>query len=243
MEQATCTDALHAVELFDPPLDDRSPEREWQLQSRRFVMMCEGWSTVEKNCLRDATTPDATNACVTLAPEIHARLLSLSSLAASIADLRRSLDKIDCTTVAVTHNSEAFWNATFDREGLKRADRKALLDGARYTMASACVDEQWDDTQRACMIAGGGEMLCLRTRTPAWDASYIGLTPPADCREYQRAEQALQKCPAVSSEDVDALTGALDTWDEGSGDQRQAIARMCKTYVSKIRATLTAAGC
>ncbi|HUS32483.1 MAG TPA: hypothetical protein VMZ53_28475 [Kofleriaceae bacterium] len=247
---ATCFDALHAIELFDPPINDTSPERQWQINVRQRVLvdMCtnDPWTDEVNACLRDAASEAATGACVaTLDPKVHAKLVSLRELAKAIEALRKTPAKIDCKKVAEHHHSDARTKDAL--KALKPAERKQLLASARKTMADACTNEGWDEPTRACMIADGGEETCFGT--VRWGSVTPGIPMIAipECGDYATAVRDLQVCSAAPADTRAAMKQAFEEVERASmnvpADQKGALATACKTAADAVVQVRAAYGC
>lgn len=247
----TCYDALHSIELFDPPITDSSPEHEWEATTRQRILsgLCyvDKWSDEQMYCLRDAMTEAATGACVaTLDPKVHARLVGIHDLAKTIETLRKTPTKIECAKVAEHHYSDA--KTKNDLKKLKPADRKALVAGVRKTMSDACTDEAWDEPTRACMIADGGEETCIGT------VRWAAVQPPGQlytipaCADYAKAVADFQLCDAAPMDVRTAMYQALQQMDQStvsqaSAAQKKTLETACTTAANAVRAVTTNYGC
>lgn len=128
-----CKEALHAVRLFDPVIDDKSVEHDWAINTRLHWLMSDctsaPWTEDTKICLRDAeSTVDISICTAQFLPAVAATNQRINELAPSIAKLRKTPKKIDC---------------------------KAVTKASTLT-PEACA--ALDDLGRACYVAGGGEL-------------------------------------------------------------------------------------
>jgi hypothetical protein len=250
-DTATCFDALHSIELFDPTINDTSPEAEWEkaLRQRELAAMCnqDGWSDEEMMCLRDATTEAATGACVaTLDPKVHARLLVVRTLAKTIATLRQTPAKLECKKVAEHHYSDA--KAKQELKSMKPADRKRLIEGVRKTLSDACANEAWDEATRACMVADGGEETCFGSVRWGSVKPTVQLYAIAGCAEYARAVSDFQRCSSAPLETRTAMQIALQQIDQSvvgtmTPSEKRALEQACQTGANAVRQVTTSYGC
>jgi hypothetical protein len=247
----TCFDALHAIELFDPPITDTSPEHDWErtVRQRVLVGMCsnDGWPAEAMSCLRDASADQATSACVAkLDPKVHSKLLSIRDLAKAIEALRKTPAKIDCKKVAEHHYSDALAKKALAKN--KPADRKTILSGIRRTLTDACTNEAWDESTRACMIAGGGEETCFGTvRFGAVTTGTFQMFSIPACAQYAEVVMQFQKCSGAPKETREAMYKALQEIDRtsthASPDQKAALTAACQAAANGVQQTLVAYGC
>ena len=248
---ATCFDALHAIELFDPPITDASPERDWEkiVRQRVLVASCsnDAWPAEAMACLRDASSDTATSNCVAmLPPKVHQRLLAVRDLAKSIEALRKTPTKLECKKVAEHHYSDARTKKAVEK--MKPADRKTLVAGIRKTLTNACTSETWDESTRACMIADGGEETCFGTVRfgEVTTGTFQMFSIPA-CAQYAEVVMRFQKCNGAPKETRKAMLDAMQEIDRTSthapADQQAALIPACQAAANAVQQVISAYGC
>lgn len=248
---ATCFDALHSIELFDPTITDTSPERDWEknVRQRDLAAMCtvDVWADEAMICLRDAATDAATGACVaTMDPKVHARLVVVRDLAKAIATLRKTPTKLTCAKVAEHHYSDA--KAKQELKSMKPADRKWLVAGVRKTMSDACTNEAWDEATRACMLADGDEETCFGSVRWGSLKPTVQLYAIAGCADYARAVSDFQRCSRAPLETRTAMQTALQQIDQSvvgtmTANEKRALEQACQTGANAVRQVTTSYGC
>lgn len=244
---ASCDDAVYSSEYFDPPIDDTSPEQEWELAARKRALLAacnqDGWSDETKACFRDASSASAVSAC-SVPPNVQARVLALRGLADAIAALRKTPKKLDCAKVVEHHYGDATWRGKLTDK--KPAERKKLIADSRKLMLEACKTEGWNESMRACVIADGDDESCFGTQH--WDYPYAATTTVPECVEYAAAVADLELCSTVPQATKDALRSAAKTFSQlppgsVSADTRSTFATSCKAATDAVRQMKSSFGC
>jgi hypothetical protein len=241
----TCTEAIDNAEYLDPPIDDTSPEHDWELATRKRVLlaMCEhdAWSEETKTCWRDSLSVDRTVCQVD--PGVHTRVLALRDLANSIATLRKTPKKLDCAKVVEHHYGDTTWKGKLPDQ--KPAERKKRIAESRTQMLDACRAENWDETIRACVIADGDDDECFGA--PRWGYPVAAMVVIPECIDYAAAVNDLAQCAAVPQATRDALRDAVKSLDSATSsatpDMRATLATGCKAGADAVRQMASSYGC
>lgn len=241
----TCSEAIDNAEYLDPPIDDTSAEREWELATRKRVLlaMCEhdAWPEETKTCWRDSLSVDKT--VCPIDPAVHARVLALRDLANAIAALRKTPKKLDCTKVVEHHYGDVMWKGKL--ADAKPAERKKRIADSRKQMLEACRSEAWDEPRRACVIADGDDDACFGAPRWGYPVNAMGTVP--ECVEYEQAVNDLARCPAVPQPTRDAIHDAVKSIEDASTnmtpEMAKALATGCKAGSEAVKQMLSSVGC
>jgi hypothetical protein len=197
---ASCTDVAAKAGQFRPAL---APVDEWQLHARTQLVaeLCEhGWSETLKDCLIFTQRVDELPDCIDdgLEPaerdDLAQQLRTIETLANKIDAIKKKPASFTCAKLVAQHYGDAKWKHTLD--GFKPAERKRMIDESRELMRKACA--AWDDTTRACVIAGGERERCFDEDNRArWGYPAIGTVKSVgikECDDYSAAVLRFTAC-------------------------------------------------
>lgn len=246
-----CAELVDDVASYAPPLDDTSPERDWQIPQRKVLVekTCntEGWSEATRECLLAGRDPVSVEAC--LRAEDPAKLLvhqltDLDRHATLIADAKKKPASISCDRVAVAHYGDARWKDRLTK--LAPAERRRQIASSRAALAKRCKTERWSDTIRACIVTADDPQCYPNAASWSYPALIAAPLPnlPVECGLYKAAIERLAQCDAVPQVSRDAMKQAFDQasagWAALPAAEAQALAAACKAGADAIDVSFAA---
>ncbi|MEO8553570.1 MAG: hypothetical protein ABI678_26535, partial [Kofleriaceae bacterium] len=246
-----CAELVDDVANYPPPLDDASPERDWQTPQRKQLVEAtcrtEAWSEETRECLLAARDPNTVDGCLrgeSSALQLTQALTELDGAAARIHEAKKRPATITCERVVAAHYGEPRWK---DRlPGVK--DRRRQIAGSRTALAAACKAEHWSDTTRACIVVSDGQRCyaeAMRWGYPALIAAAVPNLPPA-CAMYKAAIDRLATCDGVAQASRDAMKQAFDQasamWTSLPAAEARSLAPACKAGTDAILVAFSACG-
>ena len=252
-----CDQVISTVWWYPPELDDKSPERRWDLDVRRreLVEACEhdGWSEELKSCLDAATQESRPGpACLdtmeqAVRDDLKTRLTAVDKLAAAIEKTKKKPASMSCKQVVAVHYGDAMWKDKLD--GFKPAERKKMIAESRAKMTAACAG--WSDTLRACIVAGGRET-CFQAASLglAWGYPAAGVSVALgipECDAYAAQMAKVIACDKLPQESRDQLAkSSQELFSQVIAKpkaERASYATTCQAGADALAQALTALGC
>jgi hypothetical protein len=255
--ELACEDAIGDPALYPSPLRSDSPQRDWVISVRRRVLVHEcghGWSGELKRCLVGAGSAEGVARCLDqLAAderdELTGELAELDQLAARMAAAHSKPSSLECKRVVAAHYGDARWKGKL--ASYSASQRKKLIADSRARMSTACIDDAWTTTLRACIVAGG-ENTCFESFGMALSWGYpaagvVDTTGIPECDAYGKMIERVVGCDALSAETRDALRQMYAQTKAAmagvSANDRAKLATSCRAGRDAIEQIAAASGC
>ena len=246
------------VGRYPPVRGPKDPEAEWDAKVRADAILeaCEhdGWDHKVRTCLASAGADDSKAIATCLEAldasdrdELTKKLTEIDALAGAIAKAKTKPATIGCKKVVAAHYGDAKWKTKLD--GFAPADRKRMIAESRAKMQTACTS--WDDTLRACIVAGGNET-CFQSYAMglAWGYPAAGVKVALglpECDDYAATIAKVVACDKLPQASRDALQQSSEELFSQviarPQKERASFASTCKAGADAIAQALTAAGC
>ncbi len=220
-----------------------------------LVEECEHhWSDSVKRCVEAADAPGPAWSCLRdeLAQNevdvLSHQLTDIDRLADLIDKLKKKPAAITCKKTVEAHYGDARWKQELG--GFKPADRKRMIAASRDLMTKACTADNWDDTQRACIVLEGGDYCFEGSAKRKWGFPATGAVTSvgiAECDDYSAEVTKLTQCTNLPSSARDSIVRSqqqtLAEIARVPATERARMASSCKAAMDAIAASLENAGC
>ncbi len=233
------------------------------LRSATAQQLCEaGWSNSVKHCFDNGEDSDGCRAQLTAVQqsELTGKLAELEAFAGKIAALEKQPASIDCKHVATAYFGDTAGTLQVaptvkpTKQDLARAEteRKRLVGESRKLMTTACTQESWIATGRACLVLGGKERCwkAIGRPDPRWTFPAVGVairTGIAECDAFAASNAALLLCDKFPQGAKDNLRltyeQQVSAWLRVTASERATFAVSCKQAQDIIRQTARGVGC
>jgi hypothetical protein len=250
-----CADVIGDPARYGPALGENAPERAWTLKVREAELLehCDhDWDEDVKNCVEAAPDAGSITTCLSgldQPDELTKRFAELERVAGKMAASRKKPATIGCKQVVAAHYGDKEWKTKLD--GFKAKLRKQMIVDSRKTMTAACTAENWDETLRACIVAGGGETcfksfaLGMKWGYPA--AGVVVSVGVAECDAYGAAVAKIAACDKLPQQSRDALRDSYQQMQAQVASlpaaERASVATSCKAGLDAIEQIVTTIGC
>jgi len=252
----TCRDGLGDAAAYAPAITATGDDKDLALALRAPAIRaaCEAgqWQQDVLKCLQDS--PAETCRAKLDAPAQKAladKLAESDKLLAKVAAARKKPPATyDCKKVVAAHYSDAAWKGKLaDR---KPKDRTKAIADSRAAMTKACTDDAWSANERACIVAGGGDVCFAAVNQSAtrWGFPALAVeakTGIAECDLLLAHIDLIAHCDKAPQSIRDAYKQAAEQmvamWTQLPPDQRAQAPAQCKQADDAIRQSAGSIGC